>query len=175
MPPVTGSPFLIETDRLSLREYVPEDLEDLLAILGDPETMRFYPAPYSRQRTIEWVNQNIERYRVDGFGLWAMILRETGGFVGSCGPVRRTIDGRDEVELGWHVQRSRWGQGLAPEAAAACRDHAFAVLGQDRLISLVRPVNVQSRRVAEKIGMTVDKHVEHAGMDHLVYAIERAG
>jgi ribosomal-protein-alanine N-acetyltransferase len=171
---VTGSPFLIETERLILREYKPGDLDDLFAILGDAETMRFYPAPYTLERTVEWVSDNVERYRRDGFGLWAMNLRETGGFVGSCGPVRWPVDGRDEVELGWHVERSQWGRGLAPEAAAACRDHAFAVLGQGRLISLIRPVNVPSRRVAEKIGMAVEQEVEYHGLQHLVYAIERA-
>lgn len=87
----------------------------------------------------------------------------------------RIVEGREEVELGWHVKRSHWGRGIAPEAAAACRDHAFGALGLERLISLIRPENIPSRRVAEKIGMTVDGEVAYGSMGwpHLVYAIHR--
>ncbi len=152
-----------------------EDVDDLFAILGDAETMRYYPAPYPRERTLEWITDNLERYRRDGFGLWAIEDRETGEYLGSCGPAARVVDGVEEVELGWHIKRSRWGRGIAPEAAAACRYHAFGPLGLDRLISLIRPVNVPSRRVAEKIGMTVEKEVLYGSVawPHLVYAIER--
>ena len=106
-----------------------------------------------------------------------MVLKETGNLVGDCGPAVREVDGIAEIELGWHVMRAFWGQGLATEAAAACRDWAFRNIGPSRLIALVRPENGQSCRVAEKIGMTVEGEVEYGsvGWLHLVYAIHPPG
>jgi ribosomal-protein-alanine N-acetyltransferase len=163
--------FRLETPRLTLRQYRLDDLDALAAILGDAETMKYYPAPFSRAQTRRWIEQNIERYEHDGHGLWAMDLRATGEFAGNCGLVARTVDGAREVEIGWHVARSLWGRGIAPEAAIACRDYGVNELGFARLISLVRPVNTASRRVAEKIGMTVAKEVPYGpeGWPHLVY------
>jgi RimJ/RimL family protein N-acetyltransferase len=142
------SGFLLETERLRLRPYRLDDLDDLIGILGDPETMTYYPAPYNREGTLRWIEDNMRRYVADGFGLWAMEMKETGDFVGDCGPALREVDGEREVEIGWHVDRALWNRGLATEAGAACRDHCFRALGLDRVISLVRPENLPSRRVA---------------------------
>jgi RimJ/RimL family protein N-acetyltransferase len=139
--------------------------------LGDAETMRFYPHPFSRDESEDWILRNIKRYEDDGFGLYAIEDKETGEFLGNCGPVRQFVEGAPETELGWHIKRSHWGRGIAPEAGAACRDHAFEELGQRRLISLIQPVNVPSQRVAEKIGMKVEREVMYAGLPHLVYAL----
>jgi RimJ/RimL family protein N-acetyltransferase len=167
--------FALETRRLRLRPYRLEDLDDAYAILGDAETMRFYPAPYSRERVREWIETNIQRYATDGFGLWAMEDIATGEFLGNCGPVRREVDGTDEIEIGWHVKRTRWGRGIAPEAGAASRDWVFASTDFHRVISLIRPENEPSRRVAEKIGMTVWKETihGHVPLPHYVYAVTR--
>jgi RimJ/RimL family protein N-acetyltransferase len=166
-------PFLIETPRLRLRYYVPEDLDRLAPILGDAETMSFYPGPFSREATRSWIERNIRRYREDGHGLYAIEDRTSGEFLGNCGPVMQFVDGIWETELGWHVKRSRWRQGIATEAAAACRDHAWGDLGVKRLIALVRPENVASRGVAENVGMTVDKEISWGPLEqpHLVYAM----
>jgi ribosomal-protein-alanine N-acetyltransferase len=166
--------FLLETERLRLRRYAFGDLDDLFEILGDPESMTYYPEPYSRDRTLGWIEDNVRRYEVDGFGLWAMELRETGGFVGDCGPAVREVDRKREVEIGWHVNRAWWNRGLATEAAAACREYCFDVLDLERVISLIRPENLPSRRVAEKIGMIVEREVEWHGYRHLVYTRRRA-
>jgi len=170
------SNFVLETERLRLRPYRLEDLDDLLGILGDPDTMLYYPAPYSREGTLEWIQDNLRRYREDGFGLWAMELKDTEEFAGNCGPAVREVEGVPEVEPGWHVKRTLWGRGLAPEAAAACRDWVFQNLGAERLISLIRPENSPSRRVAKKIGMTVDREVAYGSMGwlHLVYMVRFA-
>ena len=93
--------------------------------------------------------------------------------VGDCGLTVQNVDGADEIEIGYHVRRDLWGQGLATEAARACRDLGFARLPVDRLISLIRPENLPSRRVAEKNGMTVWKEVMWRNLPHLVYAIRR--
>lgn len=167
----TRPTFMLETERLRLRPYSVDDVDDLFEILGDPETMRYYPAPYDRDRTLGWIRDNIWRYGKDGFGLWALELKETGAFVGDCGPAARVVDGRREVEIGWHVRRDLWNRGLATEAATACRDQCFGPLGLERVISLIRPENVPSRRVAEKIGMQIDSEVRWHGFVHFLYAM----
>ena len=102
-----------------------------------------------------------------------MILNSTGELIGDCGLIRQNVDGVDEIEIGYHARRDLWGQGYASEAAQACRDHGFANLAVGRLISLIRPENLASRRVAEKNGMTIWKEVTRANLLHYVYAIRR--
>ncbi|MFL5736705.1 MAG: GNAT family N-acetyltransferase [Actinomycetota bacterium] len=166
----------IETARLHLRPFEPNDADELYSVLGDAETMTYYPAGFTFQETQTWVRNNIDRFERDGTGLWAIEDRATGEFLGDCGLVHQVVDGVDELEVGWHVKRSRWGQGIAPEAGAAFRDRAFGELGFERLISLIRPENVQSRRVAEKLGMTVEKGTVFGSMGwtHFVYALRRS-
>ncbi len=83
------SNFVLETERLRLRPYRLEDLDDLLGILGDPETMQYYPAPYSQEGALEWIQDNLRLYREDGFGLWAMELQAAEEIAGNCGPAVR--------------------------------------------------------------------------------------
>lgn len=169
--PATGT--VLETDRLVLRELAESDLDDLAAILGDPETMRFYPAPFSREESRRWIERNLRRYREHGFGLWALVLKDSGEFVGDCGLTLQDVDGVEELEVGYHVKKSLWRRGLATEAATACRDHAFEVVGVDKLIALVRAENEPSAGVARKLGMTVEKETMRVGMRHLVFALSR--
>jgi RimJ/RimL family protein N-acetyltransferase len=163
----------LQTQRLSLREFVPEDAEALVAILCDAETMRYYTLAFDHAAVVDWITRNRARYANDGYGLWAMILNSTGELIGDCGLVRQIVDGTDEMEIGYHVRRDQWGQGYASEAARACRDYGFANLKVDKLISLIRPENIASRRVAEKSGMTIWKEVTRVSLLHYVYAIRR--
>jgi len=164
---------VLQTQRLTLRQFELEDVDALATILSDPETMRYYPAPFDYAGVADWIQRNRTRYANDGYGLWAMILKSTCQLIGDCGLVSQSVDGVDEIEIGYHVRRDLWGQGYATEAARACRDHGFATLGTDRLISLIRPENLASRRVAEKNGMTIWKEVTRANLLHYVYAIKR--
>jgi [ribosomal protein S5]-alanine N-acetyltransferase len=164
---------ILETERLLIRRLREPDVDALHAVLGDAETMRYYPAPFDRDGCAAWIEDSIERYARDGFGLYGLELRATGELIGDCGPAVRAIEGVDEVEMGWHVRRDLWGRGLAPEAARACLAHAFGPLGLRRMTALVRPVNRPSARVAEKIGMTVERRVTHGGLPHLLYVVER--
>ncbi len=165
---------VIETARLLLREFVQGDADALAAVISDPETMRFYPEPRDRAGVESWIERNRQRYRDDGHGLWAMVLKSSGEVVGDCGLTRQTVDGVEEIEIGYHLRRDLWGRGLAPEAAAACRDYGFERLGAERLISLIRPANLPSRRVAEKIGLSLWKEVMWRELPHCVYVIRRA-
>jgi RimJ/RimL family protein N-acetyltransferase len=164
---------VLETQRLVLREFQFEDLDALAAILCDPETMRYYPVSFDSAAVADWIQRNRTRYANDGYGLWAMILKSTRELIGDCGLVRQSVDAVDEIEIGYHVRRDLWNQGYASEAARACRDYGFANLNVDRLISLIRPENLASRRVAEKNGMTIWKKVTKVDLLHYVYAIER--
>jgi [ribosomal protein S5]-alanine N-acetyltransferase len=164
---------ILETPRLMLREFSPKDVDALARVLSDRETMRFYPAPFDRQGVEGWIARNRQRYAEDGHGLWAMVLKTDGQLIGDCGLTIQKVDGLDELEIGYHVRRDYWKQGLATEAARACRDLGFARYPVDRLVSIIRPENTPSRRVAEKNGMTVWKEVARSGIPHLVYCIRR--
>lgn len=166
------SDYVIETERLGLRRLSPGDLDDMAALLGDPEVMRYYPRPKSRDEARQWIEWNLDSYERYGHGLWASVVKETGQFIGDCGLVVQTVDGEDLVEVGYHLVRSQWRRGYASEAAAACRDHAFRTLMVPRLISLIRPENHPSRGVAERIGMTVWKETDFKDIPHLVYSME---
>jgi len=175
---------ILQTPRLVLREFTPQDADALALVISDPETMRYYPAPYDRPGVEQWIERNRQRYQTDGVGLWAMELIKTHDSVvhdsevhkviGDCGITRQQVEGEDLYEIGYHLRRDFWGQGLATEAAIACRDWAFAHLNTDRLISLIRPENLPSRRVAERNGMIVWKEVTWRGLPHCVYSIEKA-
>lgn len=162
---------ILQTSRLLLRELTPRDADVLSLVLSDPETMRYYPAPYDRAGVEQWIERNRQRYQDDGVGLWAMELRFTTDVIGDCGVVVQDVEGERLYEIGYHLRRDFWGQGLATEAAIACRDWAFARLKTERLISLIRPENAPSRRVAERVGMSVWKDVEWRGFKHYVYSI----
>ncbi|HEU5417339.1 MAG TPA: GNAT family N-acetyltransferase [Streptosporangiaceae bacterium] len=161
---------VLTTARLSLREMTDADLDDMASLLGDPEVMRHYPRPRTRDEAQAWINWNKSNYAEHGFGLWLVTLRETGEFVGDCGLVYQQVDGVREVEVGYHVTTSLQGQGLATEAAAAARDYARDVRGFRRLIAIIDPANVPSQRVAEKIGLRPEKRSRPFGLEAVIYA-----
>lgn len=164
---------ILETSRLILREFRLDDDDALARVISDAETMRYYPAPYDRAGVEQWIGRNLCRYAEHGHGLWAMVLKSSEEMIGDCGLTVQEVDAVDEIELGYHLRRDLWGHGLASEAARACRDWGFERLPVDRIISLIRPENVPSRRVAERNGMTVWKEVVWRGLPHLVYAVGR--
>jgi RimJ/RimL family protein N-acetyltransferase len=140
-------------------------------MLGDAEALAFWGEPLDRAGCLAWIERNLARYEADGFGRCAVVLRGTGELVGDCGLIRTLVEERPEVELGWITRRSHWGQGIAAEAGAAWRDHAFGVLGLDRIVSMVSARNLASRRVAEKLGMTVEREAMWGGLPHLMYVL----
>ena len=163
----------MRTERLLLRELNEGDLDDLAGILGDPLVMRHYPHPLDRAETNRWIQRNQTRYREDGHGLWAVLLKETGEFVGDCGLTIQTVEGVPELEVGYHIKRSHWRRGLATEAARACRDLAFGSLQRDRLICITSPGNVASQGVARKLGMTFEKEVIYKNLPQVIWAMQR--
>jgi ribosomal-protein-alanine N-acetyltransferase len=170
------TPPTLETDRLRLRPLVADDVDALNAIQSDPVHMRFYPHPFSIEESVAWIDRTQERYERDGFALLAVDDRATGAFLGNVGPMRQTIDGVDEVELGWSITPDRAREGIATEAAHACRDWVFETLEVDHVVSLILPVNEPSAGVARNLGMTVWRETMWGPepQRHLLYRLGRA-
>jgi ribosomal-protein-alanine N-acetyltransferase len=171
---MSGPNFILETPRLRLREFVSQDVDALALILTDAGTMRYDPVLFDRARVEDWIARNRRRYAANGHGLWALILKSTGELIGDCGVTVQSVDDIDELEVGYHLRRDHWGQGYATEAAQACRDWAFQNRSADYVISLIRPENLPSRRVAERNGMTVWKEIIWRDLPHSVYRIDRS-
>ena len=161
---------ILQTSRLLLRELVAQDAAALEKVLGDPVAMQYYPAAFDRNAVEEWIKRNIDRYERDGHSFWAMTLKSSAELIGDCGCPLQEVEGRNEIEIGYHVRRDLWGKGYATEAAQACMEYAFNKLGAERVISMIRPENQQSRRVAEKNGMICEKIIFWNGFDHCIYA-----
>ncbi|MFM9588374.1 GNAT family N-acetyltransferase [Streptomyces scabiei] len=145
------------TPRLAFRQMTEDDLDDMAALLGDPDVMRHYPRPRTRREALDWIEWKQRLYRQEGHGLWLLALRATGEFVGDCGLTPQEIEGVTELEVGYRVRADLQGRGYATEAAAACRDHARDVLRAERLVAIIRPGNRPSQRVAEKIGLPFER------------------
>ncbi len=161
---------ILETPRLLVRELTDDDLDEVSAMLGDPEVMRFWPRPFSREESAEWIERQRKRYETHGFGYWLAVEKATGHAVGQVGVLPRVLDGMDEVDIGYIIRRSRWREGFASEGASACRDYVFEKLGRSRVLCLVRPENAPSLGVARKIGLKTDgRIIVHAGFDHIVF------
>lgn len=163
----------LDTERLLLRPLRPDDLDAMHAYLGDPQTMLYYPAPFSREFVKEWLVRNQERFEKFGYGLFGVVLKESGELIGDCGLVWQDLPDGPDLEVGYHFHRSHWGHGYATEAARACMEHAFCNAGVDHVISLIRPENLPSRRVAERNGLTISRQVLWRELLHDVWRKDR--
>lgn len=147
----------METERLVLREYSDEDLENLISILTDPVTMSFWPSPFTDEQVSEWITNNMKSYKEERFGRWAIILKETNQLIGDCGLKRYMIDGNLENDLGYIIGQEYWHRGFALEAATACMDFAINELKLTRLCANMAVNHIRSRNVAIRLGMSLEK------------------
>ena len=165
--------LVLETERLRLRRFSREDVEAIFAIIGDDIAMQYYPKTFDRSDAVQWIERNLRRYSEHGYGLFAVTLKGSTDVIGDCGVIKQEVEGETRLEVGYHFRRDQWGHGYATEAARACMGLAFHAFGADKVISLIRPENVPSRRVAERNGMKLERQVMHYGLPHLVYAMKR--
>ncbi len=147
----------LETERLILRRFTADDLDDLVALDGDPAVMRYItggpPTPRDEMRD-DYLPSWLAYYdRGDRYGFWAAIERTTGAFLGWFHLRPLPEDPDDEPELGYRLIQSSWGRGYASEGSRALVDKAFAELGARRVHASTMAVNAGSRRVMEKSGM----------------------
>ena len=167
--------WILETERLRLRELTWADYDGLCLMLRDAETMYAYEHAFSEAEAREWLQRQFDRYAEYGFGLWAVILKETGELIGQCGLTMQ--DGgnfRRVLEVGYIFNRAYWHRGYATEAARACRDYAFNKLGAKEVFSIIRDGNAASVNVALRNGMEprgrLVKHYYGIDMPHTLYS-----
>ena len=165
--------IVLETPRLVLRRTTHADLDALAEAYCDRDNMRYFPKPYNRDDVAAVIERVLMRYQRDGVSKWAVIVKATGEVAGDCGLMMQEVDGTQEMEVGYVFARRFQGQGYATEAARASMQYAFEKLDRARLISLIRPENTPSRRVAERNGLKVEKEAIFHELPHLVYAVHR--
>ena len=154
-----------------------DDLPALQGILQDEETMYAYNGAFDEAETQAWLDRQLSRYAQYGFGLWAVVLKESGGMIGQCGLTMQPWRGDEVLEVGYLFNRAFWHHGYATEAARGCMEYAFDLLGAREVCSIIRETNLPSRRVAERNGMTVRdswvKHYRGIDMPHVRYCAAR--
>lgn len=169
--------MIFETQRLYLREMNRSDFESLCKILQDEETMFAYEGAFNDTEAQEWLDKQIARYQKWGYGLWAVILKETGEMIGQCGLTMQTWKDQEVLEIGYLIQRQYWHNGYAIEAAIACKKYAFEVLDAKEVCSIIRDTNTASQKVAVRNGMSVRdrwiKHYRGVDMPHERYVVIR--
>ena len=165
----------LETDRLRMRMFREEDLDAYAAICADPEVMRYLGDGRTLGRSEAWrqMAMILGHWQLRGYGLWAVEERATGALVGRLGFFEP--EGWPGFELGWMLRRASWGRGYATEGAERALAHAFTEMGRQRLISLIRPDNRASIRVAERLGERLEGRTTLFGQEALVYAIDWVG
>jgi RimJ/RimL family protein N-acetyltransferase len=159
---------IIETERLYLRELQIDDKMELMKVLSNPESMEYYPNPFSGEEVEKWIQWNIENYKKYQHGLWAVILKEREVLIGDCGITMQHIDGETVPEIGFHIIKEHCNRGFASEAALACKEYAFKVLNYPKIFSYTTVPNIASQKVAVNIGMRFYKYFEKNGEKQIV-------
>ena len=158
-----------------LRALTAEDFGALYDVLADSDIMRHYPYTFDERRVRGWISKNIERYRDFGFGLWAVVLKATGGMIGDYGITMQSINGRIKPEIGYHLHRGWQKRGYAREAARACRDWAFEHTPFGTLYWYMKADNAPSIGVARANGMQlVEEYTDDENERSVVYAVTRS-
>lgn len=169
-----GGEKVIETQRLLLREMMEDDFAALYKVLSDSDIMQHYPYTFDDARVRGWIDKNMERYRIFGFGLWAVCLRETGEMIGDCGLTMQRINGEIKPEIGYHIRADQQRKGYAKEAASAVRDWTFANTPFNIVCSYMKADNTASARTALSYGCRlVDEYTDDIDGIIKVYAVYR--
>jgi ribosomal-protein-alanine N-acetyltransferase len=167
---LTGIPEF-ETDRLRLRAFAPDDLDDLYAVFGDREVMKYISGgkPRTKDATRKGLLRSIAGWRERGFGLWAVAEKKSNRVVGYCGLMY--LEDTPDVELAYGLAKSAWGKGFATEAARVALQFGLAELKLRRIVAVVNPRNTASQRVLEKLGMKYTGNAHHYDADLMYYEI----
>ncbi len=151
------------------------DLQELAPILADPLAMKFSTMGiYSTLQTEKAINNFIDSYNKFGFGLWAVVLKESNLLIGYCGLAIDRIDNRDEPEIGYRLDSKFWGKGFATEAASASIQYGFDRIELPYILGAAQRQNIASVRVLKKLGMTFEKETIFRGVAMDVYKIVKA-
>jgi RimJ/RimL family protein N-acetyltransferase len=162
---------MIETERLLLRKFRPDDSDWFVRMRGDAELMRYMGGAHPPEKALQRLHHFISFYDEHGFSVLAAIHKERRELIGWCG--LHTLDSTPEIEVGYGFDKPYWGQGYATEAAAASLRYGFERAGLERIVAVAHPQNTGSWRVMEKLGMKFEKRTKHYDMDVVYYAISR--
>lgn len=170
---MSGNNLQFETKRLVLRPMLESDFDALLLIFTDAKVMAtFAHPPFTHEQMHRWLNRNLDHQNEFGYGLFSVILKETGDLIGNCG--LEVMEDMGAAELGYDFRSEFWNQGYATEAATVVRNHAFEVLKLPQLISLIRVGNIASKRVAEKVGMSLAEEFTRYDIRYWKYSLKHA-
>ena len=168
----------IETARLVGTKPLLRDADELHPLLADARVAEWlWPGDLGGPRTLAQTRallvKDADRWKRQGFGPWVWRDAQTGAMVGRAGLAGYTLEGQEEVEIGYLIDADRWGQGLASEITRASIEVAFDQLGLETLIAFTQPHNLASRAVMERCGMTYEREFIHADLPHVLYRIRR--
>jgi RimJ/RimL family protein N-acetyltransferase len=164
----------LETERIILRSFGKQDVDCMAQLFGNPDFMRFSLGVFTkRKQTIAFIDKVMGWDRAGIPSQFAVVPRGEDTVIGYCGFFYHPEQGIEDIEIGYRLNPDYWNRGLITEAARAVRDHAFRDWKLSRVISLIHPENIASRRVAEKNGMKVEKEITFRGFPTLVFAITR--
>ena len=169
--------MILETKRLILREMKQADFQDLAEILQNPNVMYAYEHNFSDKDVQVWLDRQIDRYHRYGFGLWAVILKDTDEMIGQAGLTMQPYKNTEVLEIGYLLKEKFWHFGYAREAAMGCKKYAFDKLNKDRVYSIIKADNLASMKVAESIGMSKEDEFitqyYNGDMLHYLYSVRK--
>lgn len=167
----------LETTRLTTRFLSESDIPLWCEYFADPENCRFLPLadiPSLEEKAAIMVNYALTRYKNNTLGLQALITKDTGELIGMCGLLVQEINGKKEIEVGYHLLKRFWGKGYATEAAQIFRDYGFHNSDAAAIISIIDPLNEPSKKVARRNGMTLrEQGASFRNGSYDVFAITR--
>jgi RimJ/RimL family protein N-acetyltransferase len=166
-----GGDIRLETDRLILCDWAPEDWAQFHSIASDPEVMRYIGPgmPWPEEKSHAFVDRQIELLGDRQFCLWKLLPKFGGPLIGFCG--LQPLSDTPEIEIGWWLARDRWGQGLATEAARAALRDGFERVGLARIVAIAQPANTASVHIMQKLGMRYEGTLDRRGITVVLYAI----
>jgi RimJ/RimL family protein N-acetyltransferase len=164
----------METERLILRTLEQSDFSSLYDVLGDSDIMRHYPYTFDETRVKNWILCNQKRYQIFGFGLFAVVKKETNELIGDCGLTMQNIHGFISPEIGYHIKHCEQKKGYAKEAGKMIRDWTFTHTPFQTIFSYMETSNIASQKTAQSLGMKkVEEYVTENKEEITVYAITK--
>ncbi len=163
----------IETCRLQLRHFTPNDADDLYRIYSQPDLFKYMsndkPLLWEQARAV--INSLTENWQQHQFGVWAVVYKNHQELIGHCG--FKFLENTKEIQIGYILLKSYWNMGLGTEAAKASLEYAFEIANLERIVAVAKPENIASRRVMEKVGMKYEKDAYYYNNEVVYYSITR--
>ena len=162
------------SNRIHYRPLTEADIPLWTTFMRNETCTRYFP-PFMKsdgdKHATIWIQKQLERYRDGRYGLLALVEKDSGKMVGQCGLLTQTVDGIQELEIGYHLLPQFQGKGYATEAAQHFKKFAFDHQLADSIVSIIHVDNVPSQKVAARNGMTPDKRTVYGGIEVVVYRI----